>query len=104
MIIEIYELRPGEEGFVINDRRLLCIITVKDGKGSFNFLDSRRERLIRGMFEGSALSFVDGGTGPGGIHVDSLVKRPAWSREAVEAIVNEQLFGSGMGGKIIDEE
>jgi len=100
MRIKVYELKPGDEGFVLDKSRMYCIIAIKDGMGSFKFYDSSREKLIRSLFDGPSSNFVSGGKSPDGVHWDAIETHPAWSVEAIEAIVNEELYGHNLGATI----
>jgi hypothetical protein len=102
--IEVYELRPEKDDFVIDESRLLCIITVGNGSGTFQFFDAAWEPVIRETFDAPSFSFVYGGTDPEGAHYDGAVTHPAWSREALESIVKHELSGLDMGAKIFYEE
>jgi|SRR5580698_3296003 hypothetical protein len=100
MRVKVYDLQPGEGGFVLDLDRLYCVITIEDGKGSFKFPNPSREELIRELFDGPSSSFVSGGTTPDGAHWDALESHPAWSAEAIEAIVNDELYGHNLGATI----
>jgi hypothetical protein len=100
MRVKVYELQPGEGGFVLDLDRLYCVITIEDGKGSFRFLNASREKLIRELFDGPSSSFVSGGTTPDGAHWDALETHPAWSVEAIKAIVEAELYGHNLGATI----
>jgi hypothetical protein len=104
MRVKVYDLQPGDGGFVIDKSRLHCVITIKDGNGSFKFLNTGREKLIRELFDGPSSRFVSGGTTPDGAHWDSLETHPAWSVEAIEAIVEDQLYGFNLGATIEYEQ
>jgi len=106
MRIEIFELRPGKDGYVINDRRPVAVINVQDGKGSFHFHDRSREKLVRQLFDGPVMTFAGNGgiTTSDGYHVDGTVTYPAWSDEAVRAVVEGELMGYNLGGRIIRDE
>ncbi len=113
MRVKVYEIKPGprsattpswQQGSVLDESRMQCIITIKDGKGSFQFLDSGREKLIRELFDGPSSSFVSGGMTPDGAHWDAIEHHPAWSVEAIEAIVKEQLYGFNLGATIEYED
>ena len=107
MRVKVYELKPkdgvyrptGGE-FVIDKSRLQCIITVEDGKGTFRFLDPSQEKRIRELFDAPSSVFVAGGTTPDGAHWDAIQSHPAWSAEAIEAIVKHQLYGCSLGATI----
>jgi hypothetical protein len=100
MRVRIYELRPSPNGFVVDEDLLHCIIDIQDGKGSFKFLNTSREKLIRSLFEAPSMSFVVGGQGPDGVHFDAMETHPAWMAEAIEAIVSDELYGHNLGGVI----
>ena len=100
MLVKVYSLMPTDKGFVLDKDCLHCIITVKDGKGSFKFKNSSREKLIRELFDGPSSVFVSGGKAPDGTHWDAMESHPAWSIEAIEAIVNDELYGHSLGGTI----
>jgi len=103
MKIEIFELRPGKGGYVINERKPVAVITVENGRGSFSFKDKSRERLLRQLFDGPVITFA----GEGGIitsdgfNIDSTVTYPAWSEEAVRAVVEGELMSFNLGGRIL---
>lgn len=105
MRIEIFELRPGKGGYVINERRPVAVITVQNGRGSFHFHDKSRERLLRQLFDGPVMTFAgEGGiTTSDGYSVDTAVTYPAWSEEAVRAVVEGELMGFNLGGKIVND-
>jgi hypothetical protein len=100
MRVKVYGLEPGPGGFVLDKSRLHCIIAVKEGKGSFKFLNPSREKLIRELFNGPSTTFVSGGTAPDGTHWDAMQTHPAWSVEAIETIVNDELYGFSLGATI----
>ena len=100
MRVKVYELRPSGGGHILDKSRMHCVITVNEGKGTFRFLDSSREKLIRSLFDGPSSTFVAGGKSPDGTHWDALETRPAWSVEAIEAIVKHQLYGHNLGATI----
>jgi hypothetical protein len=84
----------------LDKSRLHCTITVKDGKGSFQFRNSSREKLIREEFEAPSFRFVAGGEALGGGHWDAAETHPAWSVAAIEAIVKHQLYAFSLGATI----
>lgn len=100
MRVKVYELKPGGGGFVLDRDRLHCIITIEEGKGSFKFLNPSREKLIRELFDGPSFSFVSGGRTPDGAHWDAAETHPAWSAEAIKAIVEDELYGHNLGATI----
>jgi len=104
MRVKVYELKPGDGRFVLDKSRLYCVIAIKDGAGSFKFLDRSREKLIRELFDGPSLNFVSGGTTPDGAHWDAMETHPRWSVEAIEAIVKGELYGHNLGATIEYEE
>lgn len=104
MRVKVYELEPGEGGFVLDKSRMHCVIAIKEGQGSFRFLDPSRERLIRQLFDGPSSTFVSGGTTPDGAHWDATETHPAWSVEAIEAVVNDELYGHNLGATIEYDE
>ena len=104
MRVTVYELQPGDGGFVLDKSRMHCIIAIKEGKGSFKFLDPSREKLIRELFDGPSSNFVSGGMTPDGAHWDAIETHPAWSVEAIEAIVKKQLYGHNLGATIEYDE
>jgi hypothetical protein len=104
MRIEIYELRRVKDGYVIDEKRRVAVITVKEGRGSFHFYNKSREKLLRHLFDDDAVSLVGGGKTPDGYHVDAAVKYPAWSREAIELTVGKNLYSYNLGGRIITDE
>jgi len=91
---------PTDKGFVLDKDFLHCIITIKNGKGSFKFRNSSREKLIRELFDGPSSRFVSGGQAPDGTRWDAMEQHPAWSVEAIEAIVNDVLYGHSLGAVI----
>ena len=100
MQVKVYELKPGLEGFVLDTERIHCIIVIQDGKGSLQFLDPSREKLIRSLFEEPSSTFVAGGKSPDGVSFDAMETHPAWSVKAIEAIVQEELYGFNLGATI----
>lgn len=100
MRVKVYELRPGLRGFVLDKHRKHCIIDIREGKGSFPFLDPSREKLMRSLFDEPSRTFVAGGKSPDGVHFDAIETHPACSVEAIEAIVNEELYGFNLGATI----
>lgn len=100
MRVKVYELMPGPGGFVLDRDRLHCVIEVKDGKGSFRFVDASREKLIRSLFEGPSSTFVAGGQSQDGVFFDAMESHPAWSVEAIEAVVKDALYGHSLGATI----
>jgi len=104
MRVKIYELQPRGGEFVLDKSRMVCIITFKEGKGSFKFLDLSRERLIRSLFESPSSRFVAGGKSPDGAHWDAVETHPAWSVEAIKAIVDHNLYGFSLGATIEDDK
>lgn len=100
MRVRVYELQPGPAGFELDKERMHCIIDIKAGKGSFEFFDSRREKLIRSLFENPSKTFVAGGKTPDGYYVDAMKSDPAWSAEAVETVVSDVLYGFNLGATI----
>lgn len=104
MRVKVYQLQPSGQGFVLDKSRMHCIITIKEGKGSFKFLNPSREKLIRELFDGPSSVFVSGGATPDGVHWDAMETHPAWSVEAIEAIVKEELYGHNLGATIEYEE
>jgi hypothetical protein len=100
MRVKVYELRPGTRGFVLDMRQLHCVIDIQQGKGSFQFHNSRREKLIRSLFDAPSNTFTAGGISPGGVYVDAVQTHPAWSVEAIKAIVKDDLYGFNLGATI----
>lgn len=100
MRVTVYELKPGLRGFELDKERMYCVIDIKDGKGSFHFLDPGREKLIRSLFDGPSSTFVAGGRSPDGVYFDAMQTHPAWSVEAVEAVVKGELYGFNLGATI----
>jgi hypothetical protein len=100
MRVKVYELKPGLGGFVLDPQLMHCIIDIEDGKGRFQFFDSSREKLIRSLFDGPSSIFVAGGKTPDGAYFDAMETHPAWSVEAIEAIVKEELYGFNLGATI----
>jgi len=104
MRVKVYELQPGDGGFVLDKSRLHCIIVIKEGKGSFKFLNPIRQKLIRELFDGSSSNFVSGGTTPDGAHWDAMETHPAWSIEAIETTAKHRLYGHNLGATIEYED
>jgi hypothetical protein len=100
MRVKVYELKPSLRGHVIDKDRLHCIIDVKDGQGSFRFLDTKREKMIRELFDAGSNVFVAGGQSPDGVHFDAMEHHSAWSKDAIEAIVRDELYGFNLGATI----
>jgi hypothetical protein len=100
MRVKVYELQPGPHGFVVDEDRLYCVIEINEGKGNFRFFDTRREELIRSLFEAPSSRFVAGGRGQDGVHFDAMETHPAWTVAAIEAIVGDELYGHNLGGVI----
>jgi len=100
MRVKVYELKPSLRGHVIDKNRLYCIIDVKNGEGSFRFVDTKREKIIRELFDAGSHRFVAGGQMPDGHFFDAMESHPAWSVEAIEAIVKEELYGFNLGATI----
>jgi len=107
MRVKIYSLKPKDGVFrptggewVLDKDLLHCIITIKDGKGDFKFLNASREKLIRDLFNAPSTVFVAGGTSLDGAHWDAIQSHPAWSVEAIEAIVKHELYGCTLGATI----
>jgi hypothetical protein len=100
MRVKVYDLMPSDGEFVLDKSRFHCAIEIKEGKGSFEFFDSRREKLIRELFDGPSSTFVSGGTTPDGAYWDAMETHPAWSVEAIEAIVKDGLYGFNLGATI----
>lgn len=100
MRVKVYELKPSRGGFVLDLDRIHCVITIKEGKGTFQFLNRNREKLIRALFDGPSFSFAGGGKTPDGAHWDAAKTHPAWSVEAIKAIVEDQLYGHNLGATI----
>lgn len=100
MRVKVYELMPSNGRFVIDPDRVYCVITIENGNGTFKFLDPKREKLIRELFDGPSSSFVSGGITPEGDHWDALETHPAWSAEAIQAIVEDELYGHNLGATI----
>jgi hypothetical protein len=100
MRVKVYDLQPSGGGFVLDKSRLHCIITIKDGKGSFEFHNLKREKLIRELFDGPTSHFVSGGATPDGVQWDAMETHPAWSVEAIESIVEDELYGHNLGATV----
>ena len=113
MRVKVYDIRPpgrketekilhgpGGGEYVLDKSCMHCIITVKEGKGSFKFRNPSREKLIRKQFDAPSFRFVAGGEAPGGGHWDATETHPAWSLEAIEAIVKHQLYAFNLGATI----
>jgi hypothetical protein len=101
MRVEIYKLRREAGDWVIDEKQLVAVVTVRDGQGSFDFYDKDREKFLRRLFSERATAHRGGMTTPDGTHVDGFVTYPAWSREAIELIVSDILRGYSLGGRII---
>jgi hypothetical protein len=104
MRVKVYELKPSLRGHVIDKDRLHCVIDIKDGKGSFKFLNSKREKIIRELFDAASHCFVAGGQMPDGAFFDAMESHPAWSREAIVTIIRDDLYGFNLGATIEDEK
>lgn len=100
MRVKVYQLMPGPEGFVLDLDRMHCVIDIKDGQGRFKFMNSSREQLIRLLFDGPSSTFVAGGRSPDGTYFDAMETHPAWSVEAIEAVVKSELYGFSLGATI----
>lgn len=98
--VRIHELRPSSSGFVLDEDRLHCIIDIEHGRGRFRFLNASREKLIRSLFDGPSTRLVAGGRSPDGFHFDAMETHPAWSVEAIETIVKDELYGHNLGAII----
>lgn len=103
MRVKVYELKPSLRGYVIDKSRLHCIIEVKEGKGSFRFLNTKREKIIRELFDAGSNVFVAGGQSPDGMHFDAVEHHPAWSKDAIEAIVKDELYGFNLGATVEED-
>lgn len=101
MQIEIYELisRNGER--ILDIDRKVAVISVQDGAGSFLFCEPSREKTIKRLFDGPAVVFVAGATTGDNKSIDAVETYPAWSREAVDHILNEKLLGFNLSGRIV---
>ena len=104
MRVKVYELQPSGREYVLDKSRMHCIITIKEGKGSFKFLDPSREKMIRTLFDAPSSTFVAGGNSPDGTHWDAVETHAAWSREAIEAIVKHELYGFNLGATIDEDQ
>ena len=104
MRVKIYKLRRQAADWVIDEKHLVAVVTVKEGQGSFHFYDKSREEFLRRLFTKPASAFRGGGKTPDGVCVDAFVTYPAWTREAIELITSDILRGYTLGGKIIDNE
>jgi hypothetical protein len=104
MRIKVYEIMPGPTGSVLDEQRLHCIIDVKDGKGGFHFLNPSREKLIRSLFDAPSSTFAAGGKSPDGFFFDAMQTHPAWSAEAIKAVVQDELYGFNLGATIEDDK
>jgi len=104
MRVKIYKLRREAADWVIDEKHPVAEVTVKDGQGSFHFYDKNWEGYLRKLFSEPAGAFRGGGKTPDGACFDAFVTYPAWTREAIELIVNDILRGYTLGGKIIDDE
>src|SRR5579872_3640790 len=100
MRVRVYELKPSPDGFVLDEQRLHCVIDVNEEKGSFRFRDASREKLIRELFDGPCSVFVAGGKTPEGVFFDAVQTHPAWSVEAIEAIVKNERYGHNLAASI----
>jgi len=97
--IEIYELRRESDGFVIDETRPVAVITVKDGIGAFHLHDKRKEKTLRDIFDNPVTSFVAGGKALDGACWDAVTTCPAWSMEAIQRILEDQLRGHNLGAR-----
>lgn len=104
MRVKVYELMPGPDGFVIDKDLLHCVLEVRDGAGSFKFVNAKREKLIRELFEEPSSRIVAGGQTPDGTFFDAMETHPAWSVEAIEAVVKDELYGHNLGATIEYDE
>ena len=102
MRVEIYKLRREAADWVIDEKQLVAVVTVKDGQGNFQFHDKSREEYLRKLFSEPARAHRGGATTPDGAYLDAFVTYPAWTREAIELIVSDILRGQTLGGKIIE--
>ena len=100
--IEIYKLRHEGDDWVIDGRRLVAVITIRGDRRRYRIRDKRYEKLLHQLFDWPAVSFTGGGRTPDGVWVDAAVQYPAWTREAIELTVSQRLYGSTLGGRIID--
>jgi hypothetical protein len=101
--VDIYRLRRSAKGWVIDEKHPVAVVTVRDGQGSFHFYDKSREKFLRKLFNEPAAAFRGGGKSTDGVCIDAFVTYPAWTRQAIELIVSDILYGHSLGGKIIDD-
>lgn len=104
MRVKVYEIMPGPTGFVLDEQRLHCIIDIEDGNGTFHFLNHSREKLIRQLFSSPSSTFVAGGKSTDGLHFDVIETHPAWSAEAIHAVIEGELYGFNLGAAIENEK
>lgn len=103
MHIEIYELRRTRDGFVIDEKRHVATVIVKESKGVLQLHNKHREKELRKLFENPLTTFVAGGKTPDGAHWDSVVIYPAWSKEAIDLIVGDKLRTLNLKAKVIND-
>ena len=103
MRIEIYELRRTKDGFGIDEKRHVATVVVKDGKGILQCQDKRREKSLSNLFENPLTTFVAGGKKPDGAHWDAVTTYPAWSKEAIDQIVEDTLRRYNLGAIVIKD-
>ena len=102
MTVEIYTLHHTPEGAQIDrSRRVACINVKKDGSGgTYDIYDRACEKLLHLLFDEDVYVLQSGGVTPEGAHFDGGKKYRAWSREAVEEVVNKRLVSYNLGGVI----
>lgn len=100
MNIEIFDLTVENGKHKPDLLKRVASIAIKDGIGNFIFYDPSREKIIRKLFDGPAVVFGEGTETIDGTHTDSATTYPAWSREAIEHVLNNKLIGFNLGGQI----
>ncbi|MGV8118465.1 MAG: hypothetical protein AB2L14_01755 [Candidatus Xenobiia bacterium LiM19] len=105
MTIEIYDLLPQDGEYVLDRSSHVATIRVEGGIGTFSFSSTDKEQLIRELFEGPAVAFdpehvivTDGSR-----YADVIREYPAWSREAILQVVNDDLPGFFLGAVISED-
>ena len=98
MQVEIFEIMPGPEGWQLDLERRVALINVQEG--TFAFDDPTRERLVRGIFENDFSAFIPVAPSEG-LHADGVTRLKAWAPETVRYILDEELYGHSLGGRIV---
>lgn len=99
MRIEIFELTLGG---ILDLERKVADIRV-DGGGEIRIFchDPRRERLLNDLFLNDAERFVAVGEPGGDVHADAVEVLPKGTREAIEQLLEDELYGFNLGGRIV---